>query len=98
MSPTLTGLRSLLYLCCSTSLCARDEEERPSSVFSGLVVLVLVALHTWGLVLVVRAGPTWTGDWALYQHTEGLNYCRNIPMVAAMLALGINWVSPQILH
>ena len=53
----------------------------------GLVVVVLVVLNTWGLVVVVGT---------LYQHSEGLDHCRNIPMVAAILALGINWVSPQL--
>ena len=53
-----------------------------------LVVVISLVLHTWGLVVVVVE--------TLYQYSEGLNHCTNIPLVAAILALCINWVSTHL--
>ena len=86
-----SGLWSILYLCCSVSPGGRKGEERTSLysrlvLVGGLVVLVLLLLHIWGLVVVVTVV------------VEDLNNCGNMNTtnVAAILALLIHWVSRSV--
>ena len=84
-----SGLWSILYLCCSVCPGGRKGEERTSlysRLVGGLVVLVLLLLHIWGLVVVVTVV------------VEDLNNCGNMNTtnVAAILALLIHWVSRSV--
>ena len=84
-----SGLWSILYLCCSVCPWGREGEERTSlysRLVGGLVVLVLLLLHIWGLVVVVTVV------------VEDLNNCGNMNTtnVAAILALLIHWVSRSV--